>query len=203
MKPVSELENFVPWPADLRGWNYDHPIFDQLVEETRPKTIIEVGTWKGMSAFRMARACDRLGLDTKIYCVDTWLGSLEFMEEGGDRDLMLRYGYPQVYYQFLSNVIHEGHEARIIPVSQTSLIAARWFKKKEIKADLIYIDGSHEFEDVVNDLTAYYPLLSDERGIMFGDDYDHWPGVKEATYWFFSNETFQIIDNRYWVKRKS
>jgi hypothetical protein len=35
---------------------------------------------------------------------------------------------------------------------------------------MIYIDGSHEYWDVILDLTNYWPLLRDE-GVMFGDDW--------------------------------
>lgn len=44
------------------------------------------------------------------------------------------------------------------------------FAENSLAADLIYIDGSHEYWDVILDLTNYYPLLKD-GGIMFGDDW--------------------------------
>jgi predicted O-methyltransferase YrrM len=45
-------------------------------------------------------------------------------------------------------------------------------------AQLIYIDGSHEYEDVKADCRNYWPLLQ-EGGVMFGDDFD-WPTVAQA-----------------------
>ena len=120
--------------------------------------------------------------DCKITTVDTWLGALEFIDSNnGDHNLMKKNGYPQVYYQFLSNVVHNEVQEYINPFPSTSLIAARYFQKNDIKADLIYIDGSHEYEDVIADLKSYWPLVNN-GGIMFGDDYDEkqWPGVVKA-----------------------
>ena len=65
-------------PKDLQGWNGESPIFSALIQTLKPRHIIEVGTWKGQSAITMARAVKAQGLATKITCVDTWLGALEF-----------------------------------------------------------------------------------------------------------------------------
>lgn len=208
--------NFAPLPPDYQGWNSNSPVFGKLIKETSPKTIIEVGTWKGMSAIEMANACDLLSLDTKIYCVDTWLGALEFWDElshTSERNLFLKNGYPQVYYQFISNVIHKGHQNRIIPLPQTSLIGARYLKRKGITAELIYIDGSHDWEDVIMDMNSYWDILS-PGGVMFGDDYSKCEGdcsgdvyVKKAVDLFVSqrNLTLQRFPNTwsdYWIIQK-
>jgi hypothetical protein len=127
------------------------------------------------------------------------LGSVEFWNEFADtpeRDLMLKNGYPQIYYQFLSNVVHNNLQDVIIPIPNTSANAAKILAYNNVKADLIYIDGSHEYEDVKDDIKNYLPLLNKE-GIMFGDDYG-WAGVHKAV-----NEDFMginIIDKNYWVK---
>lgn len=199
---MNKIENIYKidklYPPDLNGWNFKHQIFDDLVEQVRPKVIIEVGTWKGASALRMARACKRLGLNTKIYCVDTWLGAVEFwtdLSHTPERDLMLVNGYPQIYYQFLSNVIHEGFTDMIIPIPNTSATGAKILKHLGVVADLIYIDGSHEYEDVKSDIDKYMTLLN-WSGVMFGDDYG-WADVKKAV-----DETglkTEIVDQNFWV----
>lgn len=165
--------------TEVPGWNSRAPIFGELIREVRPATIIEVGTWLGASAIQMSSQCRKANLRTKIWCVDTWLGAEEFWySELGDRDLCLRNGYPQVYFEFLSNIVQHGYQDVIVPVPCTSLIAARILSARGLSADLIYIDGSHHRDDVAADIRAYLPLLR-EGGVMFGDDYD-WPGVREA-----------------------
>lgn len=192
---MSIYEGLELLPQDLRGWNGTKPIFADLVYKTNPETIIEVGTWKGQSAITMGKLVTP---GTKIYCVDTWLGALEFIEAGGERNLMLKNGYPQVYYQFLSNVVHNGLQDTIIPFPQTSAIAARWFKKKDIKAELIYIDGSHDEQDVYDDLCNYYDLCT---GILFGDDLRAFQDVEIAVTRFCKERdiSFTTVDDNFWV----
>lgn len=194
---MSIYENIELLPEDLRGWNGEADIFGKLIQQTNPVNIIEVGTWKGQSAITMAKDVPR---GTKIFCVDTWLGALEFMGETGERDLMLKNGYPQVYYQFLSNVVHNNCRDIIIPVPQTSSIAARWFKKQGIKAELIYIDGSHDEQDVYDDLCNYYDICTK---VMFGDDWRYFADVERAVTRFCNerNITFDVVDN-FWIIKK-
>ena len=170
-------------PFDGQGWGSDSPAFGALVERVKPGLIIEVGTWKGGSALEMAGHLDRLGLPhARILCVDTWLGALEMWGDQTDPDrfgsLNLRHGYPQLYYQFLANVCHRGQQSRIIPLPLPSLTAAQWLSLRGVRAELIYVDGSHEEEDVAADLANYWDLLA-PAGILFGDDYS-WTGVKMA-----------------------
>ena len=170
-------------PFDDQGWGSHSPAFGTLVERVKPGLIIEVGTWKGGSAMEMASHLDRLGLtNSKILCVDTWLGALEMWGDQTDADrfgsLGLKHGYPQLYYQFLANVCHKGAQRRIIPFPLPSLTAAQWLSLRGVRAELIYVDGSHEEEDVFADLADYWDLLA-PGGILFGDDYA-WTGVKMA-----------------------
>ncbi|MFT3679439.1 MAG: class I SAM-dependent methyltransferase [Ferruginibacter sp.] len=204
--------SFTPLKEDVQGWHSNHIIFVKLIEKLRPETIIEVGTWKGASAIQMGKACQRLKLNTKIYCVDTWLGATEFwtdLKDTPERDLMLKNGYPGIYYQFLSNVKHAGLEEMIIPVPNTSFIGSKILAHMNIKAGLIYIDGSHEYEDVYSDLNCYDNLLAD-KGVMFGDDYG-WNGVRRAVDDFVSIKKmsgvngqgeFKVVDDNFWVYQK-
>lgn len=164
---------------NAQGWNGKNPIFAELIHETLPLVIIEVGSWKGQSTITMAHACKEIGLiNTKIYCVDTWLGAVEFYTNPTpERDLEKRDGYPQVYYTFLKNITEAGVKDMIEPIPLPSHMA--W--KILPKADLIYIDASHEYEDVKSDIENYRKLLK-PNGIMFGDDYSNsiFPGVKKA-----------------------
>lgn len=185
---------------DIGGWNAEHSVFADLVNQVKPKIIIEVGTWKGASAIQMANAVKHNNLSCTIYCIDTWLGSTEFWTTHADtkeRDLMLINGYPSVYYQFLSNIVTLNLQDMIIPVPNTSANAAKILTFLEVKADLIYIDGSHEYDDVKADVTNYLKLLN-PGGIMFGDDHG-WPGVSTAVKEVLGN--YSIIDLNYWIYR--
>ena len=90
--------------------------------------------------------------------------------------LMLKNGYPQFFYQFLFNVKASGVSDIITPVPNTSSIAAALFKVRRIRPQLIYLDGSHEEKDVYQVLENYVPLL-DAGGVIFGDDWNTYPGA--------------------------
>jgi hypothetical protein len=151
--------NFEAWSPDLQGWGFAHPILTQAIDLLRPRTIIEVGTWRGASAIRMARHMKAEGIDGAIICVDTWLGAIEHFlarhDTNGFPALKMKHGFPQIFYQFLANVIHFGVQDVIVPLPQTSHIGARILSALGIHAGLVYIDGSHEFNDVYLDLHYY------------------------------------------------
>ena len=192
-------------PLDLHGWGSESAAFAEMVRAVRPKLIVEVGTWKGASAIRMADEVAAAGLDSQILCIDTWLGALEFWTAQEDperyKSLKLKNGWPQVYYQFLANVCHKGHQQRIIPFPQTSATGALWLRYFGFTADLIYVDASHEEEDVYADLIAYWEVLA-PGGVMFGDDWT-WDGVRLAVLRFAreAEVTYRFVADK-WVLDK-
>lgn len=206
-----QVDNFEPLPMDLSGWNGASVVFRNLIAKVRPEVIVEVGSWKGQSTVNMAQACKELELNTKIYCVDTWLGSIEFREHektyGSKWDRMLKHGYPQVYYQFLSNMIHAGVIDMIEPVPNTSKDGAAFVPM----ADLIYIDADHTYEGVKQDLISYWPKVKD-GGIIFGDDYTlraenaresdgYRPEVYRAVDEFVAEKglNLTVLENNFWL----
>jgi hypothetical protein len=194
-------------PKDISGWNGLSSVFAKLISETKPSLIIEVGTWKGQSAINMANFIKKNKYQTKILCIDTWLGALEFWDSLAhtpERNLLLKNGYPQIYYQFLSNVIHAQVEDIILPFPNTSDTAYRYLINKKIKSELIYIDASHEEEDVYRDVSNYYNMLS-FGGIIFGDDYNNWIGVNKSIRKFCQekNLSFEVLENNYWIIRRT
>lgn len=212
---VNPYEGFplAQYPADLTGWHSDDPIFDQLIKEVRPELVVEVGVWKGASTLHMANRLFFNGLhQSRILACDTWLGSLEFWTKRDDPErygaLKCEHGFPTVYRQFIANVLHHNREDVIIPFPNTSLTCARWFRMAGFQADLIYLDGSHEREDVMDDLEAWWDNLR-PGGILFGDDHATFLGVSEAVAWFFRklqndgllNVRLYVQDNK-WVIHK-
>ena len=154
-----------------KGSQYKTPELLKIVRDTQPKIVIEVGSWMGRSAISMAKAGAEL-----VICVDTWLGSIEHYakKQGGywGRDQLATVnGYPSFYERFLSNVVDNGLQDRILPIPNTSHIAGRWLEKQGIKADMIYIDASHDAVSVARDIRQYKALLKD-GGVMVGDDYE-------------------------------
>jgi predicted O-methyltransferase YrrM len=184
----SPYKGFDPeeYPSDLQGWGSDDSIFRQIIEISRPQVIVEVGTWKGASALHMADIVKELGLNTKIICVDTWLGSPEHFlakQPGWRESLLLKNGFPRLYFTFLSNVIRAGHQDCIIPLANTSDNAAVILKELGVYADMIYIDAAHEEDPAYKDFQNFWDILTCD-GVLLGDDYMSWEGVTRAAHRF-------------------
>ncbi len=206
----SPYENFpyLDYPHDLQIWGSEVEVFKRLIEQIKPSLILEVGTWKGASAIHMVNLLKAQNIAAPLICIDTWLGGLEVAEENPIRHLGVkvprRYGYPQLYFQFLANVIHSNAQNYIVPLPLHSTAAFKLLLHWQIKADFIYIDGSHEEEDVYADLCHYWQLLR-SGGILLGDDYDDrcFPGVFLAANRFAKENNLQLLQegNKFWFKK--
>lgn len=195
-------------PRDLQGGK-PNPIMRGAFDAAQPQLIIELGTWKGASACYWASLLRERNTDGAVICVDTWLGGLEHLRRNTkhmqkwELDPYRKHGYPTLYYQFLANVMHEGLQDYIVPFPNTSAIAARWFAAQALTAHIVYVDASHDEEDVYADLCAYWKLLS-AGGVMCGDDWHpSWPGVVNAVTRFTTEQGLSIQTDRWtWALQK-
>ena len=132
----------------------------KIAKQLGCKTACEIGVYQGGHALEMIR---ELGLK-KIYLIDPYevfdepssaMGKTDTFpdNEGIARDRLEKYKNQCVWIKSRSDVA-------IIP-----------------QVDFIYIDGSHEYENVKDDLEKYYPLA---KKIIGGHDYYWKPGVKKA-----------------------
>lgn len=174
-------------PFDSHGWfNGAHQI-EQLIEGKEIETVIEIGAWLGSSTRFLANRVTPTG---KVYTIDTWLGANEGAQQEDPR-------LPYLYEQFLSNVIHTNLCDKIIPLRMRSIDAE---KELKVQADLIHLDGAHDYDSVKEDILAWYPHLK-EGGIMCGDDW-HWDTIKRAVRECseFFNVTYHYEGNYWWYE---
>ncbi len=175
-------------PEKWHGWFVNQKQLDNLFKRFKPKTVIELGSFLGLSTDFIAK---RLPNDGKLYAVDHWLGSVEHQGRPDVAHLL-----PTLYEQFLSNMIHKQNTSKVVPVKMTTTEAASFLE--DIKADLIYIDAAHDEASVYSDLTLYYPLLK-ENGIICGDDWG-WPTVQKAVVRFAREHRIKIhSDHNFWT----
>lgn len=151
---------------DLYGWMPEESkeILKKLISEHKIKTVIEIGCFLGKStAFFVEQGCE-------VIAIDTFEGSADL---NGSAEVIKR--LPTLFEQFKFNMKALGIEDKVRVVKMSSREA---FNRHEFKADLIYIDGSHEYKDVKQDIFMWY---GEAGKILCGDDYtDVHPGVKKA-----------------------
>jgi predicted O-methyltransferase YrrM len=179
-----------PIAEDSQGFQVsdNSPFFDQLFSLLAPRTLLELGTWKGSSAIgfanRMLTYCDA----PVIACVDTWVGSLEHWATPSLRaELHLRWGYPTLYCRFVANVIRAGVAPWIIPLPMLTETALQLMTQRDVFVDVVYLDASHEYDAVKRDISDCWDVV-DETGFVLADDYLS-PGVQRAIKEFCSNDT--------------
>lgn len=147
------------------------------VQKLKPTLVIEIGSFLGWSASGMALEMRHFNKDSVVLCIDTWMGGADHWYEATfdpKSRIKRKNGYPTLYYNFLANICYGNLQENILPFAYPSNTAAEILKKvfneNQIKADMIYVDGSHAPIDVFYDCLNYWDLLRD-GGVMFGDDW--------------------------------
>ena len=180
-----EVECHEPTRFVDEGWASYPEVLGTVIDVVKPTVIIEVGVWLGQSTFNMLDQAIVHDLSASIICIDTWLGSPEhWLNPKWNPQLRIQNGRPNLYSIFVSNVLAKGYQESIVPMNMTSSQAAKILLHHNLVADLVYIDGAHDKDEVNADIENYWPFLK-LGGCMVGDDYsDNWPGVVEAVHEF-------------------
>lgn len=133
----------------------------------RSARILEIGSWAGASAITFGLALRDLGMhDSTVVCVDHWERYL--LEQDG-------------HYESMNSAAASGDIQRLFwhNVRACDLIAALQVKEgrsadvlpqlEPESFDLVYVDGSHNRDDVAFDIEQAKRLVRD-NGIICGDD---------------------------------
>ena len=124
---------------------------------------LEIGTFYGANIISVAESYGSHP-DSRMYCIDPWEDYSEYPEYKGEQ--------PTIYNAFITNIENSGHRDKII--------VNRGYSNNEIPKfadnffDIIYIDGNHEPEYVLEDAVLSFRKLK-KGGIMIFDDYG-WGG---------------------------
>lgn len=209
--PYYEGFDITPHKNSLRAGGVPfNGLYEHFIQQYNPSLIIEVGSFLGYSAIKMAEEVKRLGLkNTRVICVDTWLGAVDYYllnqsknVNQSNKDFGYVNGYPTLYYKFLANVIESNTQDVIRPLPFPSSIAAKILKKVliediKIQPEIIFIDGCHEEYDVFFDCYYYYEILK-EGGVMWGDDWS-WETVRNGIMRFVNDnglqDKFHVLPN--------
>ena len=66
--------------------------------------------------------------------------------------------------------------------------------------DIVYIDASHEYEFVIEDINHWIPKVK-QGGVICGDDYvQGWSGVIKAVDEVFGDKVNLVGGQQWWVK---
>lgn len=122
-------------------------------------TVIEVGVYEGRSSCWILENLF-LNSKSKLYCIDTFQGSIEHSQEQTTG----------LHERFLHNIQQTKRIDQVTTLKGLSSDKLLELISNNIKADFIYIDGSHIAKDVLSDAVLSWKLLK-QGGVMIFDDY--------------------------------
>ena len=142
-----------------RAWITHAPFAFWLVENLKPNSFVELGTYYGFSYFCFCQQVALLKLPTSCVAVDTWTGD----EHAG------------FYDESVFNAVKEINAANYTCFSR--LLRATFDKAvgdfNDGSIDLLHIDGRHRYEDVKHDFETWRPKLSNRAVVLFHDTQVH------------------------------
>jgi predicted O-methyltransferase YrrM len=166
---------------DENGVNRTQGLFMLCNDIIKPDfTIAEIGSYAGVSSEVLALHCK------KLYCIDTWE---DWNHDGIIFQAMDLFDNMKSYYTHIDKLHMRGEEA------------SNMFPDEHF--DLVYIDASHWYDDVINDIKTWLPKIKNS-GYLAGHDYIEGIDVLYAVNDYFG-KTHSII--RYpdssWVIKKN
>ncbi len=158
------MREYLPWHrnafnhsiiADMDGWLSDKEA-DALCRLAQmcaaEGAIVEIGSWKGKSTVCLVTG-SRRGKGKPVYAIDPHTGSSE-------------HGDVRTFDEFTENIRRKGATDMVKPiVARSQDVAKEWNKP----VALLWIDGAHEYEYVLQDYLLWEPHLADGGIIAFHD----------------------------------
>lgn len=185
---------------DIRGWMNVREQNWLYQHAKKFKSIIEIGSWKGKSTHALCCGCAEghvtaidhfVGTDDPIqekYRAELYRGAFKEVEEGVD-----------IYEIFKKNMACFNNLDVIKMGSQDAIK-----KYPGLGADMIFIDGGHNYDEVMADLKAYEPRA---KKIICGHDYSaRFPQVVGAVNDYFKEKGLrkevQSYETIFWVEKE-
>lgn len=143
------------------NWN---SIIDVEQCKDNPINYLEIGALYGANLISVAKSYG-VHPDSKMYCIDPWIEYPDYPE-------YQKFNINNIYNTFLENVKNSGVQEKIVIKRGFSNVEIPKFEDNFF--DIIYIDGNHEPEYVLEDAVLSFRKLK-KGGVMIFDDYG-WGG---------------------------
>jgi predicted O-methyltransferase YrrM len=156
-----QLENALQIP----GWMEEHDLLWLAEKAATHERIVEVGAWMGRSTKVLSD-----NTPGTVWAVDHWLGSIEHQPCDSKA----------VWAAFQQNLTAEIFCGKVVPIMMHSVSAAKFFADQSHYFDMVFVDASHDYDNVRADILAWKPLVK-SGGILCGHDASH-PPIMQATH---------------------
>ncbi len=152
-----EYPNCLEFPLWLEqsAWAEHVPFAMFLVSALRPRVLVELGTYTGVSYCAFCQAAKELNIDAKFYAVDTWQGD-EHAGKLEETVLSKLQAHHEPLYAGFSRLIQSTFDEALQHFADGSV-------------DLLHIDGFHTYKAVSHDFQTWLPKMSERGVILFHD----------------------------------
>lgn len=165
------------------GWFHEGSaaVLFGVMKAGAPGSIVEIGSYLGRSTTFFALSLRALGLDGQVVAVDPHTGDRQHLEGLGIASL------PSLdLFQLHCRAV--GVDDLVVPKVTTSLeAAAEWSGP----IDVLFVDGWHSYQAVIDDGRAWLPHLAENAVAMF-DDYAAYEEVRTAVEQLAAEGTFHL-----------
>lgn len=147
---------------ETSGWLEHVPFAFWVIQAHQPRSLVELGSHRGISYFAFCQAVKELGLQTRCHAVDTWEGDSQagFYQDDIYRSVVER---NERSYSEFSTLLRMTFDDALAHVPDGSV-------------DLLHIDGLHTYEAVAHDFTTWLPKMSSRGVVLFHDTNVHTEG---------------------------
>lgn len=154
-----ELSNIHNLASNIEGWltKKEGEFLHNIAKRLEKGYAVEIGSWKGKSTFYLASGLVS-GNGGTIYSVDHHKGSKE-QRERSDEPI-------NTYPDFISNLRRFRLEYVVEPLVMDSITASNHLKDD---IEFVFLDASHEYEEVKKDFNYWWPKLSKGGIFAFHD----------------------------------
>jgi Methyltransferase domain len=164
--------------------------FLKRLSELLPESChgVEVGVFQGDFSSQILKIVN----PTTLILVDPFESNTELTYGAELQYLPTAYSTDKDYYNVMERFEKEITSGQVAVSRKYSLDAANDFYSRML--DFVYIDASHLYEDVKNDLIAWMPKVK-SGGLICGHDYTHYSnfGVIQAVDEFCMEAGYEMI----------
>lgn len=165
-------------------------ILDKLIKENGFKSVVELGVYDGKNLIYLAKNNPQ----TNFVGIDLW------KHFDSDRINTLKPKNQSDWDDLYNLLILETKSIQNLRLIRSDTIeAADTFENLSI--DLIFVDASHDYRDVKNDILTWLPKIS-TTGIISGHDYGlQYIGVIKAVTEVFGTDNLDVLYDAVWVTK--
>ena len=153
-----EIASFLPRSLQYPNpWVGHLPFAAWVVQQVKPKLLVELGTHTGNSYFTFCQAIVQAGFNCNCNAVDTWKGDEHISDYGEAEEVFHQvFGHNQQHYNAFSHLLRMTFDQAAASFSDNTI-------------DLLHIDGTHTYDAVKHDFETWLPKLTRGAVVLFHD----------------------------------